>query len=165
MYLASEQLLQHLQSKDGLAVEPANVILFGQSIGGGVAVEMAQRKFGSKMILISPFLSVETMAKSIFPLVTPGVGLVAWLIKDKFDNAAKTPRVQVPTVVIHGKEDGIVPYWQGQKLAELLGCPLVSIPGGGHNDLFGTEYEQQVLRAISSFAFPELESKDDDDEP
>mmetsp|Transcript_30479 Transcript_30479/g.61808 ORF Transcript_30479/g.61808 Transcript_30479/m.61808 type:complete len:160 (+) Transcript_30479:132-611(+) len=159
MYLAAEQLLQHLQSPAGLGVDPSKVILFGQSIGGGVAVEMALRSFGTKLILLSPFLSVQAMAKSAFPVVRPGLWLVSWLVKDKFDNEAKAGRVPVPTLVIHGTEDGIVPFVQGKEMAAKLGCPLVEVRGGGHNDLFGSDFEPLVLHAMSDFAFPDKRSQ------
>jgi hypothetical protein len=65
------------------------VVLVGQSVGCGPAVEFAARGVGARVALLSPFASIAQMAEAAFPLVTPGVRALPALVRDKFDNLGK----------------------------------------------------------------------------
>merc|ERR1711924_341572 len=140
--LAAEALLQHLSSssKDGgLGVDRESVVLFGQSIGCAVAVEMAVRGFGAGMVLVSPFESLAAMAVALYPFVAPVAKLTPWLLLDKFDNAGKGKHISIPTLVMHGTEDEIVPFQQGKHLANTIqSASFLPVLGSGHNDIILT---------------------------
>ena len=153
LYLASQQLLDHLASPQGLNVDSGKTILLGQSIGCAVVVEMASRGYGTRMILLSPFTSIRQMASAAFPVVAPALAVLPWLVRDKFDNESKASKLLLPALVLHGTQDEIVPYSQGRRLAATLpNCRFEDLEGAGHNDLFGAEHEETVLWHIQRFA-------------
>ncbi len=110
-----------------LGVDVSRIVLHGRSIGGGVAMELATKRPAAGLILESSFLS-------IFQMYLP----VQWLPGDKFVNSAKAAEVACPALVIHGREDHVVPFKHGEKLASLISEDLVKtlwVDAVGHNDL------------------------------
>lgn len=130
LYADSEAALWHLHN--GLGVPTTDVVLQGQSLGSGVAVEMAKRGHGARLVLISPFTSIPDMAGATLPLLP-----TRWLVKDHFDNHAKAPSLTLPVLVIHGTDDEVIPFAMGEKLSKSFPtATLYSVKGGHHNDLF-----------------------------
>ncbi|NCG13228.1 MAG: alpha/beta fold hydrolase [Planctomycetia bacterium] len=120
-----------------------NVILYGRSLGAFPAIQCAQ--WASALILDSPFLSLEEMAKS------RGLGWVpSWLKKYRFRNEGYFESVECPTLILHGNADEIVPFQHGKRLAELNPevTEFVEIPGGRHND---SRRKGIALEALKSF--------------
>ncbi|CAE8625351.1 unnamed protein product [Polarella glacialis] len=147
-YEASEQMLRHLAQERGL--QSSQVVLLGHSVGGGVATEMALRGLGSRLILVSPFLSIPEMACELYPFVAPVLKVAPFLIRDRFDNAAKAASLKLPVLIVHGTDDDIVPFSQGQLLSEKVkGSKLVAVRGVGHNDVFDHDI---ILDEIAAFA-------------
>jgi alpha-beta hydrolase superfamily lysophospholipase len=108
------------------------VALLGISLGTGVAVEMAARGRATALVLISPYTSITAMASRALPLLP-----TRWLCPDKYDSLSKAPRVNVPTLVVHGDQDEVVPFAMGQQIAAAIpGARIKVVPGGHHNDLF-----------------------------
>ena len=129
IYFAAKRALDELQR---LGVAKSQITLVGQSLGSGVAIEMARGGYGSKLVLISPFTSMVDMVKRFAPLLP-----VSALVRDRFDNLAKAPEVPVETLVIHGTKDGLVPVSMGREIAAAIpNAKLIEIEGGSHNDLF-----------------------------
>lgn len=130
LYADAEAALWHLHN--GLGVPTAEVVLQGQSLGSGVAVEMAKRGHGARLVLISPFTSVPDMAAATLPILP-----VRWLVKDEFDNLKKAPDLSLPVLIVHGTEDEIIPHAMGQRLQKAFPtATLYAVAGGHHNDLF-----------------------------
>lgn len=130
LYADAEAALWHLHN--GLGIQSPQVVLEGQSLGGGVAVEMAVRGHGARLVLISPFTSVPDMAAETIPLLP-----VSWLIRDQFSNATKASKLSLPVLVVHGTADEIVPFWMGEELEKAFANgTLFKVQGGHHNDLF-----------------------------
>jgi len=101
-------------------------------LGTGVAVEMAARGRGTSLVLLTPYTSI-TDAAARFAFGLP-VGL---LMSERFDSLSKAARVALPTLVVHGTRDAVVPYAMGVKLAKALpNARLITVEGCGHNDLF-----------------------------
>lgn len=148
IYEAAEDMLRHMAQDR--QVERSRIVLMGHSIGGGVATEMASRGFASKLILVAPFISVTDMACCVYPFLAPVLRLAPFFVRDQFDNAAKAKHIKVPTLVVHGHEDEIVPFAQGRDLAKQIPrAILCGSPGVGHNDIF--EFDA-ILREIVAFA-------------
>ncbi len=142
--------LDALAALDALAehgVDGEHVVLWGTSLGSGVAAEMARRKRGSSLVLVSPFTSMPKVAARHMPLLP-----MPLVITDRYDTLAKAQEIRMPTLVVHGAEDEIVPYDMGQRLAAAIpGATLVTIPGGHHNDLFFVD-GARIVDAIAAHA-------------
>ena len=124
---------------DGLAVYDAvaarsvraeDIVLFGRSLGGAVAIETALRRPVDALVLESVFRSVRALAREHYWFVPSAV------IRTRMDNESKIGRVEVPTLVLHGDRDAIVPISHGRRLFELAVRPadFHVIEGAGHND-------------------------------
>ena len=108
------------------------VVLYGQSLGSGAATALAHDGVGGRLALVTPFTSITDAAGHHFPWLP-----VRWLVKDRFDSLKRAPDVQVPVLIIHGTQDGVVPYAHGKKLSETFpNARLLTVEGAGHNDLF-----------------------------
>lgn len=144
--------------RDGLAawawlnaikqVPPERLVLYGESLGGGVAVELATRVGVAGLILDSAFTSVPDMAALVLPLFPRA------LIKTRFDNKAKLPRVGAPLLVLHSPDDEIVPFAMAQdNLAVHPGPKRLVELKGGHNDGFlaaGPAYPEAIKAFLAS---------------
>ena len=114
--------------------EPERIVLFGESLGSAVAVDLSARERCAGVILETPFLSIAAMARVHYPFV-PGI-----LVRSRFDNAAKIAAVAAPKLFLVAERDEVAPPEQGRKLYELAPPrkTLYVIPGAGHNDTYVT---------------------------
>ncbi|MBF0492368.1 MAG: alpha/beta hydrolase [Deltaproteobacteria bacterium] len=109
------------------------IVLEGQSIGTGIAVELAKRGYGQKLILFSPYSSVLELARAHYPFLI----FLPYLALDRFENRAKTSFIKMDTLIVHGKEDEIVPFQMGAALhSKITNSKLLALDHTGHNDLF-----------------------------
>jgi fermentation-respiration switch protein FrsA (DUF1100 family) len=110
-----------------------NVILFGKSLGGGVAVELAVNRPHRALVLAKAFTSIPDMAQRQFPFLP-----ARWLVTNRYDNLAKIGRCPRPIFIAHGDRDGLIPFSQGQRLFEAAPEPkkFLVLPNGDHNDPF-----------------------------
>lgn len=132
LYEAADAALTWLHS--GLGVAPAQTVLLGQSLGTGVATEMAVRGHGARLILISPYTSIVDVAGGAFPFLP-----VSLLLRDRFETAERAPSVRIPVLILHGDRDEVVPVQMGETLATLFPEAVSRIiEGRGHNDLFAS---------------------------
>ncbi|MFA6636747.1 MAG: alpha/beta hydrolase [Candidatus Omnitrophota bacterium] len=116
---------------DDRAISPENIILYGESIGGGVVIELASRRPAGALITEEAFTSVKDMARLAFPLI-PHI-----IFSSRFDNLAKIGDVDCPKLIIHSVDDEIVPFSQGERLFEAAGEPKKFLRlRGGHNTAF-----------------------------
>jgi pimeloyl-ACP methyl ester carboxylesterase len=145
IYDAAEVALSHLYGELGVPRE--RVVLEGQSLGSGVATEMAARGHGARVVLLCPFTSIVDMASRLAPFLPARL-----YVRDRFDNAAKAPRIGVPVLVVHGARDALIPVAQGRRLAGLFPAGrFEEHPDRGHNDLFAVPGSPLVQR-IAAFA-------------
>ncbi len=106
------------------------VILWGQSLGTGVAARMAAEGRAAALILQSPYTAVSDVAARRFPIFP-----VHLLMRDRFDTLALVPRIGVPVLIMSGTADMTVPFDMGETLASRFGrrATFIPISGGGHN--------------------------------
>ncbi len=129
LYRDAEAVLDALV-KEGIPRE--QTVLWGQSLGGGVAVEMAKRGHGSRLVLVAPFTSTVELASRIMPVLPAPLVML-----DRFDNLAKAPQVEAPALIVHGDRDDVIPMELGERLARAFPKGrFVKIDGGHHNDLY-----------------------------
>lgn len=121
-----------LKFLDGLGVPSTRTVLYGESLGSGVCVQMAREYPIGALVLESALTSVGDVAAHHYPYLP-----ARWLALDRFDNLAKIPSVSVPVLIIHGERDRIVPIRFGRALFEAAAEPkeISVFPEAGHNDL------------------------------
>ncbi|MCG8004600.1 MAG: lysophospholipase [Candidatus Thiodiazotropha lotti] len=113
--------------------ESSKIILYGRSIGTGVAIQLASKADLGGMILYAPFYSLTDLADYHFPLLPSDL-----LLKFPMDSASYLNGVQAPVLILHGSDDRIIPLDQAERLARIKG-KLVVLINGRHNDLYGHE--------------------------
>ena len=125
------------------------IVLWGESLGTGVAIALAaERKVGG-IILDAPFTSLADVGAAAYPFVP-----VRWLIKDPFRSDERITRVRAPLLALHGELDRIVPISLGERLFSLAGEPkrMVRFPQGGHVNLDDYGAEKAVKVFLSEVA-------------
>jgi len=127
-----------------MGVNEKNIILYGESLGTGVAVQVAQNKNYAGVILESPFTSMVNMGKKYYPFFP-----VSLLLKDKFESYKKIKKVSIPVLVMHGKLDAIVPFAMGKKMYELANEPKFFYfqEYGDHM----VDYDEKLLSVLKKF--------------
>lgn len=115
-------------------VKSQNIILFGHSLGTGVAIQMAEEFHVGGLMLLAPYLSIPKIAKADFPIYP-----VEYVVLDRFENDRKIGKIHVPLLIANGKNDQVIPPAQGKLLFDLANEPkqFYSFPDCGHNDSFG----------------------------
>ena len=113
-------------------IQPKNIIVFGHSLGGAVAVDLAARRECGGLIVQSSFTSIEDMARRTFR-----IPLLEYIPKSRFNSLAKIRQVRAPILVVHGTRDETVPFSMGQRLFAVAPEPkfLFPVEGAGHNDV------------------------------
>ena len=102
--------------KQGVIEE--DIILYGESLGTGIATEIAQHKNFAGVILETPFTSMINAAKEFYPYIP-----VNLLLKDRYENFKKIKNINSPILIMHGEKDTIVPYFMGKKMYQLANEP------------------------------------------
>lgn len=127
---AGEKALSHLTQV--LGVSRGQLVLSGQSLGSGVAVELARRGWGRKLLLFTPYTSLPDVAAAAFPFLPTGL-----LMRDRFESLDKAAQIRVPVLVVHGTRDEVIPQRLGRALAARFPSGrFLSVEGGHHNDLW-----------------------------
>ncbi len=108
-------------------------VIYGESIGSGVATQMALEIQPRYLILEAPFSSAVDVARKRYFFLP-----VDFLMKDRYDNADKIADIRTSLLVVHGDEDSVIPIELGRKLFERAQHPkeFITINGGHHNDLY-----------------------------
>jgi uncharacterized protein len=125
------------------------IVLWGHSLGSGVAIALAATRPVAKLVLEAPFSSTVDVAASMFPIVP-----VRWLMLDQFRSDQRIGAVKASILVLHGDRDFVVPVGLGERLFALAPGPkrFVRYPAGGHDDLdaygAGAEARRFIAEAV-----------------
>jgi len=111
----------------GIAAD--RIVVFGESLGTGLAVQLAASRMARAVILDSPYTSMADVAAGRVPWLP-----VHWIMSDPFDSMAHIGKVRAPLLVVHGTDDDVVPYALGAKLFAAANEPkrLLTLQGVGH---------------------------------
>ena len=139
----AEAAYRYLLDSKGFSAR--QILLYGRSIGTGVAVELAANNMTGGLILEAPFTSLKKLAAQKMPVFLPFL-----LLRYSFNNMEKINRVNVPLLILHGDHDNLIPPSHGRALLDRFGGKkkLVIIENGRHNDLNHFEKYHSVLRNI-----------------
>jgi|TARA_B100001093_G_scaffold272898_1_gene260790 fermentation-respiration switch protein FrsA (DUF1100 family) len=141
LYQDARNSLNWLEKK---GVKQKNLILYGESLGTAIAVEVAQNKNLAGVILESPFTSMVELSQQYYPLLP-----VKFLLKDKYETIKKIRNVNSPLLVLHGKLDNIVPFSMGERLFNKANEPKFKY--FVQNDDHMMRYDQKLLDEITKF--------------
>ena len=142
LYLDAAAVLDALGAR---GVKPADIVLWGQSLGTGVAAEMAKRDRGARLVLVAPFTSTVDMAARVIPFLPASMVMV-----DRFDTLSKAPSIAMPALVVHGDIDDVIPFEEGEKVSKALPhSTFLKVPEGRHDNLYKS---LSVIGAIATLA-------------
>ena len=121
-----------------------DIIIYGESLGTGIAIELAQNNNYAGLILETPFTSMIEAAKNFYPYIPVGL-----LLKDKYKNDKKILDINIPLLVMHGEADQIVPFWMGKKIYEMANQPKYSYFTKFDDHMM--EYDEKLVLALKKF--------------
>ena len=122
-------------------IPPEQIILFGRSLGASITADLATRQTAAGVILESAFTSVPDVAAQLYAWLP-----VRWLSRYQYDTRKKLADIHSPVLIVHSRDDEIIPYSNGERLFEAANEPKQFLElRGGHNDGFmvsGKDYIQ-----------------------
>jgi fermentation-respiration switch protein FrsA (DUF1100 family) len=123
-------------------VPDSGIVLYGESLGTGIAVQLAAEHQVRALILRSPYTSIAEVAAIQLPYIP-----ARWLVRDRFDSLAKIRLSKAPLFIFHGANDALIPIALGRQLFEAAPEPKtwLTIEGVGHNDVQTPEAEHAML--------------------
>ncbi|MFH1877742.1 MAG: alpha/beta hydrolase [Candidatus Omnitrophota bacterium] len=142
-YLDAEAAYEYLLSRGD--VDEQKIILYGKSLGGAVAVDLAAKGKGAMLILDSTFTSVGDVAREIYPF------LPSWALSIKYDNIAKISKVTVPKLIMHSKEDEVIRFYHGRKLFQKASGPKEFFQSKGRHNTGIIDHEYDFKERIGAF--------------
>ena len=125
------------------------ITVYGRSLGGFFATHITKNNTPEKLILESTPTSLLEAAQEAYPFLPS-----KWLLKFRFQNKENIKEIDIPTYIIHGTKDDLIPFEHGERLFELSGAgtkDLFPIEGGNHNDLstFESAYFEALDRILN----------------
>ena len=125
-------------------VQERNIILYGESLGTGIATHLAQKRDFAGVILETPFTSMIDAAKTFYPYVPVNI-----LLKDRYENKSKIVNINSPILIMHGEIDNIVPFHMGKKLFEIANEPKTFYSTKTDNHMM--EYDDKLINELDIF--------------
>jgi hypothetical protein len=137
----AEAVLQMLVAE---GCPPRDIVLYGESLGTGVAVQLAAKYPVRGLVLEAPYSSTVDIGRWRAPLLP-----VDCIMRDRYESVRHIAGVRVPLLILHGEQDGVIPIRYGQKLFAAANEPktFIAYPQGHHSDL----YAHGAFEAIVGF--------------
>ncbi|PJD92466.1 MAG: hypothetical protein CK424_05850 [Legionella sp.] len=138
LYIDGRTALRYLQAQHS-----NSIVIFGESLGTGVATQLASEFSPCALILQSPYTTLTAVARYLYPWIPI-------VLIDQFDSLARIKAIHAPMLILHGKLDKIVPFEQGRMLYATANHPkqLQIFSDRGHNDLWDKEYVSIIEQFI-----------------
>ncbi len=143
-YAAAEAAWRYLIEVRGLT--PGQIVLFGRSIGGAVAIELAHRHAPAALIVESSFTSMVDMGQAQYPLLP--IRLIA---RHRFTSIEKVPQIACPKLFLHGERDTLVPIAMARRLFDAAAEPKHFIATPGDHNSSGFEYSHATIDAVAEW--------------
>lgn len=142
LYHDGRAALEYLRSR-GIGSE--RTVIYGESLGSGVAVHVASETPPAALVLEAPFTSLTAVAFQKVPFLP-----VPLLIRDRYNSLAKIDKVTCPLFLVHGERDRTITVGHGRKLFAAANAPKQSLflPEAGHNDLYDHGVADAVIRFV-----------------
>ena len=123
-----------------------DILLYGRSLGTGIATYLASKYQPKQLILETPYYSILDVAKYRFPIFP-----LKALLKYEFPSNEFITTVNCPIMMFHGTDDSIIPYSSAQKLKSVAPenkTKFITIEGGGHNNLISFDLYKDGIKAL-----------------
>ena len=132
--------LEWLMKEEGAAAE--EIVLLGESLGSGVAAALAARFPVGGLIFDGAFSSITDVGRSIYPFIP-----VQWLLKDRWDSLSRIQKSRAPLLLIHSKNDSVLPFRFALKLFQAAPAPKKKIwlEDADHNTGLETEFVRKSI--------------------
>jgi pimeloyl-ACP methyl ester carboxylesterase len=137
-----------LQLFDRTHAQHANIVVIGRSLGSGVAVQLASARPAERLVLVTPYDSLQELAARQFPYVP-----VRWLLRDRFESGTYAMKITAPTLLIAAENDDVIPRSSTDALHARFAPGVASlrvVPGTGHNTISSSPEYTALLRACPS---------------
>jgi len=134
-YRAADAAFDWLTAEQGIA--PGEIVLFGKSLGGGVATHLACQRDHRALALVKTYTTLPDVGATIYPWLP-----VRLLMRNHFDSLSRIGACRQPVFVAHGTTDELIPFALGQRLFEAANEPkeFFAMSNHGHNDPFPDEF-------------------------
>lgn len=136
---------------DGQAIPHDRIVLWGESLGTGIAVQMAAERPAAALMLEAPYTRLSELAPPLFPQP-----IARRMMQDRFDSLDKIGRVTVPLLVIHGEADRTIPVAMGRRMLDTAGGAKTGFfpPDGVHADLWRFGAGEAILDFLTGLNQP-----------
>lgn len=128
---------------DQVRARHADVAAMGRSLGTGVAVRLAAERAVSRLVLVTPYDSLQAVAAQHYPLFP-----VRWLLRDKYESDRYAPRIAVPTLIVAAEHDEVIPRASTDRLHRRFATGVATlrvVPRTGHNTISDSPAYAQAL--------------------
>ena len=147
LYHDADTAYHYLTGQRGIA--PQRLILYGESLGSAVAVDLASKQPSGGVILEEAFTSAADVAQQMYPFLP-----MRWLVRSKFDTLDKIARINAPLLILHSQDDELFPLSYAQRLLVAARLPKqLVVLHGGHNDAFvvsATQYRTALQQFFAA---------------
>jgi uncharacterized protein len=127
-------------------IKAADIVIFGESLGGGVAAWLAAQQAPRALILASTFTSIPDLGAQVYPWLP-----VRWISRIHYNSLAQLQKIRAPLLVAHSPADELIPYAHGKRLYEAASEPKAFLQlSGGHNEGFVFARDDWV-KALGAF--------------
>jgi len=149
-YADAEAAWRHVTGDRG--IPPARVVLFGRSLGGAVAIELATRHTPGALVVESTFTNLVDVGRLHYPLLP-----VKWLVTYRYDSIAKVGAITCPKLFVHGQTDTLIPLAIGRRLFDAAAQPKTFLETPGDHNNSGITYAPEYAERFRAFLADTIE--------
>lgn len=132
---------------------PDRVVVFGRSLGGAVAIELANRHEPACLIVESSFTRLADVGRRHYPLLPVG-----WLLRHEYDSISKVASIHCLKLFIHGRDDSLIPIDMGRRLFDAAAPPKRFLETPGDHNESGFAYSSETTEELAKFVRDVLQS-------